>query len=132
MSAFIVSTKHIHALVQLSRDCQLDCLLGYHGDLSCDELGALLLRENIASVQHRYPQDSRAGDGHPSEADVYRFVRPSNPITPVEGIKLIQCYQYQSCEHDAWERSRAGRICVALLDALISRLPGYEDAEWAL
>lgn len=49
----------------------------------------------------------------------------------VEALKLIECLEYQSCEHDGWNDSEARRFCDALRGQLISALPGYADAEWS-
>ena len=52
--------------------------------------------------------------------------------TPVEIIKLCDCYDYQSCETRDWETTEAFAICAALRAAAIDSLPGYEDAPWGL
>jgi hypothetical protein len=86
-------------------------------------VGRILLLENVRSLQHRYPTDwHELVDGEEPEdydfianaaANVVSIVKGksnSAPTTPVEVLKLIHCYEYQSCEHDEWEDSWAHRF----------------------
>jgi hypothetical protein len=47
-------------------------------------------------------------------------------------IKAIHCYEYQSCEHDEWEKSKAADYCTALESMLVHELPGYDAAPWGI
>lgn len=86
-----------------------------------ERVGQMLLDENYASVNFRYGQNEAAvfipGD---------RFA----PVTPIQTLKALDCYEYQSCEHPGWRFSEAHEFCVALRGAAIGHLPGYEDAAW--
>lgn len=159
MSAFVVDKAHIDAMVRAglmySRfglrwfaveygsdefDLQRDTRQLEHG--TADQVGGMLVAENVVSVAHRYSPAGRIGEGWednldlPGPVDKYYVERYSYPVmggrvpSPVEALKLIDCYEYQSCEHDGWRDSEAKRFCEALRSALIGALPGYEDAPW--
>lgn len=131
MSAFLVSKKHIDALV-FAR--QLHPHYRASGPaLSDDDLGRMLWRENMASLNARYRDaiDEATLAEYRFEivgADIYRGRR----LEIVDFIKAVHCYQYQACEHDGWERSEAARYCEGLLSMLTHRLPGYDDSPWGL
>lgn len=133
MSAWVVSKRHIDAMVQAgletarrdggeftyyhgTRRCELD------GD-SADRVGAMLWEENKRSVDYRYSETN--------EREPYTFQRRPS-LAPVVILKALDCYEYQSCEHDAWNTSEARAYCEALRKALISELPGYNAAPWGL
>lgn len=152
MSAFIVPVEHIDALLAAALSCRPSDTPRWRGKAgesvcegycklthnSADAVGKMLVTENVRSVGYRYggPQDDlpcmpddRAGQ---RELLNYRH-KPDRAIrtpTVVEALKLIDCYEYQSCEHDEWETSEAFRFCAALRSHLIHRLPGYSQAPW--
>jgi hypothetical protein len=156
MSAFVVNKEHIDALVILAfrgpRDAPTRWTNFYwyegyfEGDRprrmdvtpeTCDAVGSMLLRECIASVAHRY-RDTLWPElpGPVPNPDPFSYTcqvwddRPRP--TAVEGLKLIDCYEYQSCEHPGWHSSSARCFCEALRLRLIAALPGYDEApyEW--
>jgi hypothetical protein len=155
MSAYVVGKPHIDALVQLASDGPG----GYHGgpggswsgyyyvtdpaaELGAravhvrdeqNRIGQMLVAENIESVWHRYPND-RTIDDLPGPCDkselmAYRYERRGRPLTAIEGLKALDGYEYQACEHPAWRESEAYALVTWLRSALISRLPGYADAD---
>ena len=128
MSAFVVTPNHIAYLVNAAQTYRVS----YDGNLVSlstrdqAEIGAALLAENQASVNHRYTN-------HPAQNEPYVHpTRPSAAPDPVQTLKAVSCYEYQSCEHPAWEESAAYRFCQDLTSASISRLPGYDEAEWEI
>ena len=153
MSAFIVSKAHIDTMVQAGLRVGAparggftlrwrvgDPELGDVADLNsyhvaiqavtCEltretahRVGAMLWNENMRSVDHRY---SEAND-----REVYRFA-PARVTDLVAVLKTIDCYEYQSCEHDEWPASEAFTFCQALRRAVIHCLPGYDDAPWGI
>ena len=154
MSAFIVSKAHIDHLVAAGLRCHLarrDTLrwwvrrpeLAGVTDLhdygaalaevtreltpaTASRVGAMLWGENMRSVDARY---SEAND---REVYEYRHDDRRN-LDPVVVLKLIDCYEYQSCETgEEWDASEAHAYCEALRRAMIRRLPGYETAPWGL
>ena len=135
MSAFIVDPEHIHVLIWAGLRHHRGWELRWYYDNptrvgvltgdTVDTVGQMLLDANTASVNARYREDTEAGD--------YRWRTPrSTGWTPVEVIKALQCYIYQSCEVPDWDGSQAERFCDSLLDALISALPGYAAAPWTI
>lgn len=84
-------------------------------------VGAMLLAQNRRSVDFRY-----------DESDIeepYVHAVSTTPREPVEILKAIGCYEYQSCETPDWEDTEAARFCQALRFHLIRQLPGYEAAD---
>lgn len=148
MSAFIVSKRHIDAMVQAgqhTRDIQR--LRWYHNGVSnvltfenVDKVGRILWLENLASVAYLYPNDGsgeRPGPNGLTDDAIADYTytpatRSDEKHTPVQVLKLIHSYIYQSCEHPGWETSEAAAIVQALQKQLITRLAGYEDAPWAI
>ena len=146
MSAYIVSKSHINALVQAGLRSGMRARFTWYtrdedGNLTrmelrhdnADAVGQMLLDENIKSVSSRYPSDrlselpGRTNSEYLMPFEWKPFVKQP---TPLEAIKLIRCYEYQSCEHTEWDTSEAKQFCDCLKDWLISDLPGYDDAPW--
>lgn len=98
--------------------------LGKHGIRLIDKhaFGQILVDANYRSVSHRYQEDS--------EPPEYRHERSTLPVDPVQVLKTIDCFDYQSCEAADWEESEAYAICSALRHRAIQQLPGYDDAKW--
>jgi hypothetical protein len=142
MSAFIVSRAHIDALVtaavfgvaecDLSNGFQSPYFQGRRLETAkVHALGNCLWHENHVSVWHRYPGDARHECHYVYPTKNGRFAVPQLlPVVTV--LKQIQCYEYQSCEHDGWETSDARKFCLDLTSRLISYLPGYEAAPWGV
>jgi hypothetical protein len=150
VSAFVVSKEHIDLLVALaftgprpephgSRHWHEPSWLK-KANPTPDDVGRMLLAENLTSVHDRYPRDradelpgprppywlvSEAGEGG------YQFTRHRYRLTAVEGLKALACYEYQSCEHDGWPESDAHAFCRSLHDAVVWMLPGMEEAPWS-
>ena len=93
-----------------------------HVTVSFDTLGAMLLAENVRSVNARYNEDNI--EPIYKHSDVY--------TSPVVTIKSIHCYEYQSCEHEEWEASPAFAFCQQLRASIETDLPGYDDAPWGI
>lgn len=127
MSAFLVSTKHIDALVTAGMD-------RFHvGNPS--ELGTRLVAENTRSINSRYREST--------VAEPYIFRTYAETLTPVETLKAVDCYEYQSCEHTAWLKSDALAFCKKLSADILrkmrltedtdrSHILGYDEAEWGI
>lgn len=144
MSAFVVDTDHIDAMVTAGLTGRgpygpMRWYVGQAGPYTLDEstadrVGAMLLAECIKSVSARYPDDGPGelpGPVPNPEVQAYRFRQvQDSALTPVVALKLIDCYEYQSCEHDGWTASEAHAFCAALRHAVIGRLPGYDAGPW--
>jgi len=142
MSAWIVSHKHINYLVKsaLAREiCQGRFSYFHDGERhpvnyeNADEVGQMLLDENIASVAYRYedcPPEERPG--YSDQGESYKFRQNGATIDPVVVVKSCHCLRYQSCEHPGWESSRACAFVNALIEQACHVLPGYDDAPWGI
>lgn len=123
MSAWIVSKPHIDYLVMIATS------IGDRGASieQRNRIGQVLWTENARSVAYRY---SAAPS---SEVEDYDHAFPGvEAFEPVKGLKLIDCYEYQSCEHPEWSDSEAKRICAQLRSICIRRLAGYDAAPWGI
>lgn len=137
MSAFIVSDKHILALVNYA----LHQHMRFHFDSDSNTriydprtledgqaLAEMLQRQNMRSVNARYPQhdDSNA----PSIDFLHYPLQPA--ISALQAIKAVQCLEYQSCKTADWRDTDAKRFCDWVMSEAISQLPGYEQAQWSI
>ena len=99
-----------------------------------DEIGQHLVDAMVKSVGYRYSDDRLTGLPGPRNA---YWVIPyklenmtARRATPIEGIKLTQCYDYQTCEHPDYRLSSVKHFVDMLIHGLIARLPGYDEADW--
>lgn len=103
-------------------------------DATADQVGAMLAAENRRSVDHRYDENELEEfyvfTRYPGSGD--RGSVGSPRLEPVQILKALSCYEYQSCEHPEWEQSEAHDFCQALRHAAINALPGYDDAAWEI
>ena len=104
-----------------------------------DAIIQMLHRENVASVNHRYNEREEYQAPTYVAAAKARYLKDYFTLVPVgklsqriaQVFKSIDCYEYQSCEHDGWEKSQAHAFCQDLRRAWGRKIPGYEnDAEW--
>jgi hypothetical protein len=85
----------------------------------------ILRRENLTSLVARYGEKALGDAGEYTLRPV-----PSAEVDPVVALKSLACLDYQSCEHEGYERSVGKRLIGALTDYAVSLLPGYEAAPW--
>ena len=97
-----------------------------------------LQRENLASLKARYGETDPTEPPEYTEA-VYKKVRQyfldprrSNAEKVAQVFMAIDCYEYQSCEHEEWDESKARRFCDDLRKAWARELPGYDAAAWRI
>lgn len=97
MSAWIVTRAHIDVLVGSLVRSEV---VHFDHVPTPDELGARLWAENYRSVNYRYDEQNSVPD----------YTYTAQPVPPVAALyKAWRSYGYQSCEHDAWERSEPYR-----------------------
>jgi hypothetical protein len=109
---------------------------GYYlniNELTENEIGAILLAQNVRSVWHRYPEDS--ADDLPGPIDqtrVWRYgFRPINPdLKATWVLSACRCLAYQSCETPDWEQTTAFHILEAIKDDAVHVLTA--DAPWGI
>jgi hypothetical protein len=152
MSAFIVEKNHILYLVSAAMALTRGGFTwhvddptqpgGYRrGELrKCDyeraaEVANMLWRENVASVSHRYPNESSST--LPGPSDRSGFVITARDFTvcfdrfePAQVCKACDCYDYQSCEHNGWNTCESKAFTEMLRRAAMNALPGYDSAKW--
>lgn len=102
-------------------------LSGTAGTDDCQYVVDMLYAANVASVNYRYDDADELTNGPRWLGGLAADVLD---LSPVAILKLIGCYEYQSCEPPTWYRSEAKQFIEALKDAAISALPGYAEASW--
>jgi len=115
MSAWIVFPVHTSYLVASALELAPDGYLTFgHGRLltpnTKDEVGQLLMDENVRSVQYRYDRDSFDELPGPVDKTGIREYRHNNldlDLDPIMLLKQLDCYEYQSCECPDWEETDA-------------------------
>jgi hypothetical protein len=161
MSAYIVNVDHIDYLVsavgKMGRDLHTTLWVDYdpglrgHGEVenvalavnpytdnprwepahSPTTLGRMLLAENIASVQARYPDDEPGNLPGPvpnPTPDTYRYTPvPWEQISAAGVIQAVRCWRHQTCEHDGHEQSLAWAAMTELHDAAVLVMVGESN-----
>ena len=152
MSVYVVDREHIDGLVTTAIWGPAGTIAGRDWALpfrwrcgewwwradweSATELGTLLLRECLRSVRAGYPRDEVGDLSGPRP--VYRQMpyeysgHGAPRYSVVQCLKMIDCYEYQSCEDAGWAHSVAKAFCDALRKRLVCALPGYEEAVWGV
>jgi len=152
MSAFLVSRAHINQIVRLAHNETQDGASSYSdpcpfnagrgdGATSRNAIGQMLLDQNISSLYARYGDTetinlyARYGDTEtinrwePGRSEIYVYAPTQRLLTIVEGLKALDCYDYQACESADYKQTDAAQFIDALRRHLIQRLPGYGEAE---
>jgi hypothetical protein len=91
-----------------------------------DEIGQLLMDENVRSVWHRYDRDTFEEPPGPVDKTGirdYRHIALDFPLDPIVLLKQLDCYAYQSFECPDWEESEAYDFCQVLRPLAEARLP---------
>jgi hypothetical protein len=144
MSSFRVSNDHLSMLVSAANRSSLSYRPRWRTDsggwatvgkprestpnistVSPQELGEMLARWNDSALEARY------GDA-PGPAFAWNPADDIGPLDPVKALKALDCLEYQCAEFEGWDDCEAYRFAQALRRSLISRLPGYDDAEWGV
>lgn len=130
MSAWVVHDEHIRVLIWAAQNTGRDFGWFYRKKWiyltsnNAADVGKMLMKANVASVNYRYDEKSPSSYLHRKPKDKTWSV--------VEVLKSINCYRYQSCEYPGWGRSQAKVFCDALEGTLIRKLAGYEEAPWGI
>lgn len=133
MSAWVCSHKHIDLILgPLDRYTYRDDVLRAHNLENLTAAGRLLLAENWRSVRFRYPDEPDKGlPGTRGEPDG-SYVFTPGAVYVVRALKLLESWDYQSCETDDFKTTAAYAFADTARRALISMLPGYGDAPWSI
>jgi hypothetical protein len=125
MSAWLLSTNHINALVEGA------IRLGVIGREDATKTGRMLVRANIKSLNARYG-DTRKSLG---VGTYWYSAGRAEPLSDVSLLKQVYCYNYQTCEYDGFYHSPAYRLMRRIEAALpgVNRdSPGYDEAPWGI
>lgn len=102
-----------------------------------DLIANVLYKENIRSVQARYPNDS--WDELPGPCEKPEFIRVRqyqyadlSSYSAVQILKACDCLEYQSCETDDYYETPAYKLLDMIRGAAIQALPGYDEASWGI
>jgi hypothetical protein len=90
----------------------------------------ILVECNTQSLIARYGKNHGFEDAENLTADDILQWSCQHHTEPVQVLKFINCINYQSCEYDEWYESDGRAILDCLQARAISKLDGYEDAEW--
>lgn len=131
MSCFLVSDKHINAIVTyaIDKDVWVEGLGVPNVSSSvitedrAEGIAQILADANQASVNERYIERASSPDIK------YECV---DGLSAVEIIKLCTCYMYQSNEASSWNESMALRIVQAVINCAAIRVDGWNEAEWTI
>ena len=133
LAAFAVAGRNEHVIHQWQQG---------HPEDTCAYVARGLALQNIRSVAHRYPDDPDGQRPGPCMLDaeivaeaerlarIYFMQFQTLRLKPVDILKMVEGYKYQSCESPDWEDTLAYRQASWLSSAAISMLPGYDDAPW--
>jgi hypothetical protein len=131
MSAWVCAHTHIDLILRpLDRYAYRHELLRSHNLENLTAAGRLLLAENWRSVRFRYsgePDEDLPGTaGEPDGS----YVFTPGAAQVIAALKLLESWDYQSCETDDFKTTPAYAFADAARRALITMLPGYRDAPW--
>ncbi len=122
MSAFLCSDTHIFELAKYYVD---NCQQFANKRLTFREAADVLYKANCESLGSRY------GDEEFEEQVAPELYRPT--ITNIHVMaKQVDCFSYQACEFDGWEKSAAHEMCDSIKYNLLSHSPEYDDAPWGI
>jgi hypothetical protein len=119
MSAFICSKLHIQTIA-----------VNYVNHMqkgSAIEIANILYKENVVSVNYRYSLNKKTNGWKTLDKNI-------KPISLMQLYKLIQCLDYQSCEHFNWPNSDACKILKELEAKIVPELVeffGFPESEFS-
>jgi len=128
MSAFMVSDLHLNAIVTYASNQDISIYLS-----GCERVQVkgneqaiieILATANAESLHVRYGDDDLASAVKYEPTHKYQ--------SPMQIIKLCQCFDYQACEVADYEKTPAAIVTRAIIEAATMKLPGYDDLEWSV
>lgn len=127
MSAFMCSENHINTIVTFANKRRVEA---YVDRINCDASADPQKWVDVLTEANRASLEVRYGDSFPEPIPKFKKHRPE--ATPVEIVKLCQSYEYQACEVEDYQSTRAHRLIEAVLYEILTTLPGYDDAAWSI
>lgn len=134
MSAFQVSSAHLVHLIGIMQGVRdgSDRLL----TSDCERLFRQLADRNAWNLDYLYSRDGRCSPVPMPEGQTFPDVCVNTLPEIVAAVKVIDCYVYQCCDRDGWDRDDVASMLRQLRDTLLRRLPGwkaaYEAAPWGV
>lgn len=133
MSAFQLPEEHIGAIAKWAiRNNRGADVRTYWNGTSChhtfEDICTVLAQECYRSVRARYPTGPLPGPITAEDGPVTCTLPQSHyaTLSPVDVLKALASYGYQSCETDDYEASEAYALVRAIEKAAIRALPGFE------
>ena len=110
MSAFICSDYHVSVLANYAFEQGVNYYWRnqYRKCADPEEIGAILMKENIRSVNYRYQERNKISFEY--DASVVGNMPDNAQI-----LQAAFCLNYQSCERDDWPKSEAHAILLAIV-----------------
>lgn len=119
MSAFVVGHNHINSIVNWAVNHQVI------ERQQANEVGQLLWNENVKAVNYRYKEKDKA--------EKFEWLpMKARRLTQLEVLKACMCLEYQCDEHPKWKSSKAKQWIQDIKDQAIRKLPGYDQAVYAI
>jgi len=114
MSAFVVPTAHIAAIVRAAQE------RGLVKPTKAAATADMLMRENIASVRYRHEDPSDLIAPEALESFTRDQIETARKLNADETRHAIACLEYQSCEHPGWHDSDARKFLDTLNTTCVS------------
>jgi len=118
MSAFILSNRHINALLTAYRDSHKRVSEKY-----LIRIGKLLVKTNQRSINVRYNE---------TDKPIEFVLEQGEEFSPEQIIQFCHCFEYQACEYKGWKTSRARLWILELIDEMASGWVARTKTDWVL
>ena len=126
MSAFIVNKKHIDYIMTAWQNSQNQYYnnsdKNYYTNLQAEQDGQMLWAENFLSVNFRYKESDHS--------PAYKFERINEKINYLQALKFVHCLDYQACETDDYNESKAYKLLLKMAWNLTCMIPEYDGLQW--
>ncbi|PHM37647.1 hypothetical protein Xmau_03865 [Xenorhabdus mauleonii] len=122
MSVCTLSDKHFSAVVLAYETYHINCFpLNLSWYEAKEKVGEILHQANLDSFNYRYKEDLTG-------TFVFDSSAPQLSVPAV--LKALDCIEYQCCEVESYQQTRAYKIIKQLRLSLIDKIDGYEEAHW--
>ena len=127
MSVYLCGERHISAVATIvAQNPGMHLLLGSIFDQ--------LVMDNVASLQARYPHNPDTWEGYDEYCVQLAKVDLKTTQGKAQALKALNCYSYQACESEGWEKSDSYQwveSAIAKLEKTVSKeSSAYQSAEW--
>jgi len=135
MSAFQLPDTHIGAIARFAIDQSRGAQFHCYYDRSThrydfEDICTVLAAECYRSVRARYPTGPLPGPSDAGDGPVVCHHRRSEyaKLAPVDVLKALRSYEYQSCETGDFETTEAYALVQAITATAIRALPGFDGS----